>query len=105
FLVVGLFVSLDRNQKYLAEMNGQTAQLAGVEALASDAALESVVLRLDAFAALFESANRYHDGAPFWMRFGLFQGHAVADAAHDAYMRELDGVLLPRIMAQLRQRL
>src|SRR5262249_31465039 len=36
---------------------------------------------------------------------GLFQGHAVADAAHDAYMRELDGVLLPRIMAQLRQRL
>ena len=105
FLVVGSFVSLGRNQKYLGEMNAQAAQLADSSAVAGDAPLESVLPRLDAFAQLFESANRYHDGAPFWMRFGLFQGRSVADSAHDAYMRELDGVLLPRIMAQLRQRL
>jgi type VI secretion system protein ImpL len=105
FLLVGFFVSLGRNQKYLAEMNAQTAQLAEVPVPASDAQLDSVVPRLDAFSRLFESADRYHDGAPFWMRFGLFQGHAVSAAAHDAYMRELDGVLLPRVAAQLRQRL
>jgi type VI secretion system protein ImpL len=105
FLLTGLFVSLDRNQKYLAQMNAQTAQLADVPGKAGDTPLESVLPRLDAFSQLFESANRYHEGTPFWMRFGLFQGHAVADAAHDAYMRELDGVLLPRVMAQLRQRL
>jgi len=105
FLLTGFFVSLDGNQKYLAQMNAQTAQLTDVPAVEGDAQLDSVLPRLDAFSQLFESANRYHEGAPFWMRFGLFQGHAVAEAAHDAYMRELDGALLPRIMAQLRQRL
>jgi len=104
-LIIGLFVSLGRNRDYLADMNAKTTQLTDVPAVAGDAQLESVLPRLDAFSELFSSANRYHEGAPFWMRFGLFQGHAVADAAHDAYMRELDGMLLPRIMAQLRQRL
>jgi type VI secretion system protein ImpL len=86
-------------------MNSKTTQLTDVPAVAGDAQLERILPRLDAFSQLFESANRFQAGAPFWMRFGLFQGHAVADAAHDAYMRELDGMLLPRIMAQLRERL
>jgi type VI secretion system protein ImpL len=105
FLILGLFVSLGRNRDYLADMNVKTTQLTDVPAVSGDAPLDAVLPRLDAFGLLFESANRFHDGAPFWMRFGLFQGHSVADTAHDAYMRELDGVLLPRIMAQLRQRL
>ena len=105
FLIIGFFISLGRNRDYLADMNAKTTALTDVPAVSGDSQLENVLPRLDAFSQLFDSANRYHDGAPFWMRFGLFQGHAVADAAHDAYMRELDGVLLPRIMAQVRQRL
>ena len=45
------------------------------------------------------------DGAPWSMRWGLFQGNSLGNAARDAYARELDGALLPRSRARFRQRL
>ena len=39
------------------------------------------------------------------MRWGLFQGNAIGNAARDAYVRELDGTLLPRVAARVEERL
>ena len=39
------------------------------------------------------------------MRWGLYQGNAVGNAARDAYLRELDGIVLPRFAARIKQHL
>jgi type VI secretion system protein ImpL len=68
--------------------------------------LESRLPRLDAIRAVDESANRYAaDGAPLAMRWGLFQGNALGNAARDAYARELNDVFLSQVTARFRQRL
>jgi type VI secretion system protein ImpL len=38
------------------------------------------------------------------MRWGLYQGRSIANSARDAYVRELDSVLLPRFAMQLQSR-
>ena len=43
--------------------------------------------------------------SPGAMRWGLYQGSSVGKAARDAYVRELDGQLLPRLAARVKQRL
>src|SRR5258705_440374 len=39
------------------------------------------------------------------MRWELFQGNSLGNAARDAYMRELDGALLPQMAARIKERL
>src|SRR5258705_12692759 len=39
------------------------------------------------------------------MRWELFQGNSLGNAARDAYMRELDGALLPQVAARIKERL
>ena len=51
------------------------------------------------------SANRYRDDTPWAMRWGLYQGDSIGNAARDAYVRELDGTLLPRVAARIEERL
>ena len=36
---------------------------------------------------------------PWAMRWGLYQGRSIGNAARDAYVRELDGALLPQVAA------
>ena len=69
------------------------------------ASLEVFLPRLNAVRAVSDSANRYRDDAPWSMRWGLYQGASVGNAARDAYVRELDGIVLPRFAARVRQRL
>ena len=52
-----------------------------------------------------DSANRYRDDTPWAMRWGLYQGGSVGNAARDAYLRELDSIVLPRFAARIKQRL
>ena len=61
--------------------------------------------QLDAVRAVSDSANRYRDSTPWGMRWGLYQGDAVGNAARDAYLRELDGIVLPRFAARIKQHL
>lgn len=103
--VIGLMVSLSRNQGYLREVATQVSALDKVPPVGPTAPLEGALPRLDAVSQVDTVAEQYRDGAPLSMRFGLFQGNSVGNAAHDAYLRELDGVLLPRIMERVRQRL
>jgi type VI secretion system protein ImpL len=68
--------------------------------------LEAFLPYLNAIRAVSDSANRYRSsGAPWSMRWGLYQGNAIGNAARDAYLRELDSVVLPRFAARVRQHL
>jgi type VI secretion system protein ImpL len=81
------------------------ATLRRVRPPAARASLEAFLPYLNAVRAVSDSANRYRDGAPWSMRLGLYQGNSIGNAARDAYLRELDGVVLPRFAARIRQHL
>src|SRR5262249_28782130 len=71
----------------------------------SAAPLESIVPRLDAIAAMAESAERFRDSTSVFARWGLYQGGSIGNAARDAYLRELDSILLPRVATLIRARI
>jgi type VI secretion system protein ImpL len=103
--VIALSVSYSRNRAYVDAVTADLARLREVPAVAENASLEMALPRLDTVRAVADSATRYHEDTPFAMRWGLYQGSALGNAARDAYVRELDGVLLPRVTARFRQRL
>jgi type VI secretion system protein ImpL len=108
FAIVAVLVlsfSYVRNRDYVAQVAADVNRLAQVPPIGAAAALESILPRLDAVRAVSDSANRYADRAPWAMRWGLFQGSSLGNAARDAYMRELDGALLPQVAARIRERL
>src|SRR5205823_5742113 len=96
-VVIGLlvlWVSYSSNRGYLDEVAGDVATLRRVRPPAARASLEAFLPYLNAVRAVSDSANRYRDpGAPWSMRWGLYQGNAIGNAARDAYLRELDSVV------------
>ena len=66
---------------------------------------EVLLPQLDALRAVADSADRYQRSTPWSMRWGLYQGRSVGNAARDAYLRELDGIVLPRFAARIKQHL
>jgi type VI secretion system protein ImpL len=72
---------------------------------ATGAPIEVLLPHLNAVRAVSDSANRYRDDIPWGMRWGLYQGASVGNAATDAYLRELDSILLPRFAARIKQHL
>ena len=71
----------------------------------ADAPRARLLPRLNAVRAVFDSTTRYENDVPWGMRWGLYQGRSVGNSARDAYVRELDSVLLPQVAARFRQRL
>lgn len=61
--------------------------------------------RLDALQRVVKTATQHAGHVPWRMGFFLYQGNALGDAASDAYVRELNGVLLPAIAARMEQQL
>jgi type VI secretion system protein ImpL len=108
--VLGLIVftvSYGRNRTYVDAVAADVASLQKSARAASGSSLDvSIVLpRLEALSAVTNSADRYRAGVPFMMRWGLYQGSALGDAARAAYSRELNGALLPTLVARVQQRL
>jgi type VI secretion system protein ImpL len=103
--VVLLSISYVRNRDYIGQVATDVQKLTQVPPIGAAAALESILPRLDAVRAVSDSANRYASGAPWGMRWGLYQGNSLGNAAVDAYMRELDGALLPQVAARIKERL
>ena len=107
-IVVGLIafsVSYANNRAYLDEVASNVTSLRRVRPAASGASIEAFLPYLNAVRAVSESANRYRDDKPWGMRWGLYQGASVGNAARDAYQRELDSIVLPRFASRVRQRL
>ena len=103
--VVALSVSYGRNKSYLGEVAASLDQLNSVPVPSSQSTLAQMVSGLDALRSVVDTANRYQGRLAWTMRWGLFQGAAVGDEARDAYQRELNGSLLPKIGEEFKQRL
>jgi type VI secretion system protein ImpL len=103
--LIVLSVSYASNRAYLAQVETDVETLRRLPPGAAGMSLQAVLPRLDAVRAVHDSANKYADGTPWSMRWGLYQGGSVGHAARDAYLRELDSLLLPRFAARVRQRL
>jgi type VI secretion system protein ImpL len=103
--VLAFTLSYSSNRTYLAQVAADAATLQKVPPANSASSVQAALTRLNAVRAVFDSANRYRDQTPWGMRWGLFQGSSLGDAASDAYVRELEGVLLPRFAARMKQRL
>ena len=98
-------VSYANNRTYVAQVAADVDSLRRVPLPVARASSETTVPRLDAVRAVVDSADRYRDDTPWMMRWGLYQGTSVGNAARGAYQRELDGILLPRFAARVKQRL
>ncbi|WP_279612478.1 ImcF-related family protein, partial [Paraburkholderia bryophila] len=104
-MVAGFATSYARNRAYVAEVQDSLKDLPGADTLAGLPDLRSyfarALARLEVISDTQDSAGRYRDHVPLLMRFGLFQGRALYAQAHGAYLRELDGTLLPGELAAL----
>ncbi|MEP7306549.1 MAG: type VI secretion system membrane subunit TssM, partial [Acidobacteriota bacterium] len=100
---IALSVSYANNQTYVAQVASDVALLQRVPPLTPGASIEAFLPRLNAGRAVADSANRYRDDIPWGMRWGLYQGASVGVSARDAYLRELDSIVLPRFAARLKQ--
>jgi type VI secretion system protein ImpL len=98
-------ISYNRNRNYIESVGEDVARFQQVPLTPADVAVDAALPRLDAVQAVATSANRFEEDTPLMMRWGLYQGSSVGNAADDAYLRELNGALLPRVEARLRQRL
>jgi len=103
--VVLLSVSFRSNRVYLAEVSASVDTFERTPRAATGAPLAMMMPRLDALRGVAETATRYRDGAPWSMRWGLFQGTAVGNSARDAYGSQLRNALLPFLVERLERRL
>jgi type VI secretion system protein ImpL len=98
-------ISYQHNQAYLADVQRAVKPLQAFQGTQPPADPVAELPRLDAHHDALIAANEYHDGVPFSMRFGLYQGGSLAGAASDAYIRELNAGLTPAVAAMFRDRI
>ena len=103
--VVALSVSYGRNRGYVGDVDASLSNLPPLPANAATAPPEALLPRLDRLHEVVTTADRHRASVPLSMRWGLYQGGSLGNAARDAYVRELDGTLLPRVAARIEARL
>jgi type VI secretion system protein ImpL len=105
-LLAGFAASYGRNRAYLAQVRDALSKYPAKADLGGAATprayFAEVLQRLEAMSAVRDVAQQYRDHVPLLMRFGLYQGRAMGGEVHDAYLRELNGLLLPGVAAQFR---
>jgi type VI secretion system protein ImpL len=82
-----------------AVYNTQIAELA--KRGPADTDLAVVVPPLDTLRGVRGGYNERDASAPINLTFGLYQGDKLGTAANDAYVRALNGMLLPRMLARI----
>ena len=106
-LVAGFVTSFGRNRAYLAQvqaaLQAYPAQSDVDGATTQKEYFARVLARLEGLSAVQDAADKYKGAVPFGMRFGLYQGSEAGEEVHDAYLRELNGLLLPGVAAQFRR--
>jgi type VI secretion system protein ImpL len=98
--LIGLAVSYSANANYIDDVDAAAKDLKTLQAGAATRGLpyEAYLPWLDVLRVVAEAAERHNNDVPFRMRMGLYRGHALGEAARDAYSRELSG-LLPGILS------
>ncbi|HMD75302.1 MAG TPA: type VI secretion system membrane subunit TssM [Steroidobacteraceae bacterium] len=95
--VIGMTVSYSRNKAYLADVGASLDLLGTVAMPTPQQTLPQMLPGLEALRNVSETANAYRGQWALSRHWGLYQGEAVGDEAREAYQRELNGSLLPKI--------
>ena len=104
-LLAWFTVSFGRNHAYLASLQGPAAALAGLKS-AVPGDITGALTRLDTYHDVLDATQKYQkEGVPVSMRAGLYQGGSLAEAAQDAYLRELNASLAPAMASAVHDRL
>jgi type VI secretion system protein ImpL len=106
-LIAGFATSYTRNRLYVVQVQDSLQDLPPASSLAGAADIKTyfarALARLDVISGAQGVAGQYQGHVPWLMRFGLFQGHALFEQVHSAYLRELDGTLLPGVGVRFRE--
>lgn len=103
---VAFSISFTRNHSYLNEVAEAVKPLESVQPGDPASPLIASLDKLDALSHVVDVATRQHaDSTPVSMRWGLYQGNSITNAAQDAYVRELNAGLLPGVAEHFRSRL
>ena len=106
--VVGLLLAMTwsyrANVDYLARVAQVAEPLAALPRAAEDD-LMARLPRLERLRAIVEVAAQPEPAPPWRMRWGLYQGRGMQEAARDAYLRELNAALGPPVAQMLERRL
>jgi len=105
FGVAALSISYTRNREFLQQIDSDITAFEQTPVVNPASALDSIVARLDGIKAVFDTAERYRAATSLLSRWGLYEGRSLGNAARDAYVRELDSILLPRFATQIQSRL
>jgi type VI secretion system protein ImpL len=105
FGVIAFAVSYNRNKTYVEQVAASVRDLERTPPVNATTPLEQAVPRLNAVLNVVNVADRHRADPPLMMRWGLYQGRALGNAARDAYVRELDGTLLPKVGEAMQRRL
>lgn len=100
--LAGLTLSYRANATYVDAV-GASASTLDASRLGPNAATlpaEALLPRLDAMRDVTNTAEQHRNDVPLRMRMGLYQGNALGGAAREAYLRELNNVLLPVMAAR-----
>ncbi|MGF6793010.1 type VI secretion system membrane subunit TssM [Paraburkholderia sp. 35.1] len=106
-LITGFATSYTRNRLYVAQVQDTLEDLPPASSLVGAPDLKTyfarALARLEVISGAQGVAGQYQGHVPWLMRFGLFQGHALFEQVHAAYLRELDGTLLPGVGVRFRE--
>ncbi|MBP0590318.1 type VI secretion system membrane subunit TssM [Paraburkholderia sp. LEh10] len=106
-LIAGFAASYTRNRLYVAQVQDTLQDLPQASTLSGAPDIKAffarALARLEVISGAQDVAGQYQGHVPWLMRFGLFQGHALLAQAHAAYLRELDGTLLPGVGVRFRE--
>ncbi len=103
--VAVLSVSYSRNREFLEQTSADIDAFEQVPSVTPSSSVEQIVPRLNAIRAVVESTDRYRASTTWAMSWGLYQGASIGNAARDAYARELDSILLPRVATEILARI
>ena len=102
--VAALSVSYARNRDFLEQVGAAIGVFEQTAQVEPKSPLNAIVARLDAIRGVVDLADRYRETTSMPMRWGLYEGRSISNSARDAYVRELDSILLPRFAMQLQAR-
>jgi type VI secretion system protein ImpL len=103
--VIALSVSYNRNRQYLDEAGADIDTFERTAPATPASPLGVIVARLDGIKGVVDGADRYAQTTALPLRWGLYQGRSLGNSARDAYARELDSVLLPRLASRIHARM
>ncbi len=108
-LVVGvilMIVSYSRNSGYIADVEQAADELQPLSVSREvEQPIETFLPHLNALRDVVGKAAVHEGDVPWSMRFGLYRGAALTEAAQDAYVRELNGILVPVLARQFEEKL